>query len=126
MDDRWKCRRCDGCGQIADSDDGEPWSMWLDLPLRAAVAVTMGLVRPIPCPNCGGSGGGLTRAHVVQMVDDLRLLAEGGDFEACHGEEDKLRTTVLEAIAGGECTDPAGAAAAALDSDLIDFHRVNA
>ena len=21
-----KCRKCDGCGEIADSDDGEPWS----------------------------------------------------------------------------------------------------
>lgn len=50
------CRRCEGCGQIADSADGEPWSFWLDLPLRSALAVTAGLVRPISCPDCGGAG----------------------------------------------------------------------
>jgi len=46
------CPRCKGCGQIADTDQGEPWSDWLDLPLRSSVAVVVGLVRPIPCPAC--------------------------------------------------------------------------
>lgn len=50
------CPRCEGCGHIADTDDGEPWSFWLDLPLRSAAAVTLGLVRPIDCPSCNGVG----------------------------------------------------------------------
>lgn len=50
------CSRCDGCGKIADSDSGEPWSAWLTLPVGSAVAVTMGIVKPIPCPDCGGTG----------------------------------------------------------------------
>lgn len=51
-----KCERCDGCGKIADSQDGEPWTYWMQLPLQAATAVLMGLVKPIPCPVCKGSG----------------------------------------------------------------------
>jgi hypothetical protein len=50
------CLRCLGDGRIANTDDGEAWKYWLELPLQSAVAVTMGLVRPIPCPECGGTG----------------------------------------------------------------------
>lgn len=49
------CARSDGCGQVANSDDQEPWTVWLDLPLRSAAAVLLGLVRPIPCPECHGA-----------------------------------------------------------------------
>jgi hypothetical protein len=49
------CDRCDSCGQVANSDDQEPWTVWLDLPLRSAAAVLIGLVRPIPCPACQGA-----------------------------------------------------------------------
>ena len=51
-----KCERCDGCGKIANDEDGTPWTFWEGLPLNTATAVLMGLVRPIPCPECGGSG----------------------------------------------------------------------
>lgn len=47
-----KCMRCDGCGKIADSDDGEPWTAWEDLPPGSDIAVKMGIVKPIPCPVC--------------------------------------------------------------------------
>jgi hypothetical protein len=50
------CDRCDGCGQIADSDDGESWTAWTDLPPGADLAVRMGLVKPVDCPECDGSG----------------------------------------------------------------------
>jgi RecJ-like exonuclease len=50
------CPRCDGCGQIADSDDGEPWTAWTSLPVQSALAVVMGMVKPIPCPECDGAG----------------------------------------------------------------------
>lgn len=55
MDDD-KCGRCDGCGKIADSDDGEPWTAWTSLPLHSSVAVLLGIVKPIPCPKCDGAG----------------------------------------------------------------------
>lgn len=51
-----RCIRCDGCGQVADSDQAEPWTFWSGLPLRSATAVLVGLVRPVPCPVCKGRG----------------------------------------------------------------------
>lgn len=53
---RQRCDRCMGCGKIADSDDGEPWSDWEALPPGSDAAVKLGLVKPIPCPDCGGTG----------------------------------------------------------------------
>lgn len=50
------CQRCSGEGRIANSDDGEPWSMWASLPPGADAAVRAGLVKPIPCPSCNGTG----------------------------------------------------------------------
>lgn len=56
MDDSQKCMRCDGCGSISDSEDGEPWSVWENLPPGSDVAVRMGLVNPVECPECRGTG----------------------------------------------------------------------
>jgi hypothetical protein len=50
-----KCDRCEGCGKI-DNGDGAPWTAWLSLPLQSSAAVLMGLVKPIPCPDCNGTG----------------------------------------------------------------------
>ena len=38
------CPKCDGCGQVADTEDQEPWSAWAALPLRSAGAE----IRPAP------------------------------------------------------------------------------
>lgn len=51
-----KCTTCDGCGRIANDDEGVPWTHWERLPFEAKVAVRMGLVQPIPCPVCNGKG----------------------------------------------------------------------
>ena len=51
-----ECPRCLGDGRVADTDQGEPWGMWRDLPIKSAHAVILGLVRPMPCPRCKGSG----------------------------------------------------------------------
>ena len=50
------CPRCLGCGQVADSEDAEPWSAWADLPPGSDLAVRMGLVKPVDCPECKGTG----------------------------------------------------------------------
>lgn len=50
------CGRCDGCGYIADSDDAEPWTAWANLPVQSALAIQMGMVKPVPCPECKGTG----------------------------------------------------------------------
>lgn len=50
------CVRCLGCGQVANSEDREPWSTWASLPAGSDLAVRTGLVKPVPCDDCGGSG----------------------------------------------------------------------
>jgi hypothetical protein len=55
------CPACDGCGQVADSDDREPWTVWASLPPGSDLAVRAGMVRPMPCPRCAGSGLRLAR-----------------------------------------------------------------
>lgn len=48
------CPRCEGCGQLADTDDREPWTAWESLPPGADLAVKAGLVKPVPCDQCDG------------------------------------------------------------------------
>lgn len=50
------CWQCDGCGRIADSAGGEPWTVWQELQPPANVAVVTGVVSPVTCPACGGTG----------------------------------------------------------------------
>lgn len=50
-----KCLGCDGCGQVADTADQEPWSVWTELPYHSAAAILLGLVKPMTCPTCNGS-----------------------------------------------------------------------
>lgn len=56
MEDKLQCQKCRGCGKVADTSDQEPWSEWMKLPLQSAGAVLIGLIKPIPCPACGGTG----------------------------------------------------------------------
>lgn len=51
-----QCERCAGCGKLADDDDGTPWKYWLEMPLQSSTAVLMGVVKPIECPVCKGTG----------------------------------------------------------------------
>lgn len=53
-DDR--CPSCAGCGKIANDDDGTPWKYWEELPAPSKLAVQMGIVRPITCTLCAGTG----------------------------------------------------------------------
>jgi ssDNA-binding Zn-finger/Zn-ribbon topoisomerase 1 len=39
-------------GEVADTEDQEPWTVWLKMPLGSAAAVLVGIVKPIPCPEC--------------------------------------------------------------------------
>lgn len=73
MADQIACARCAGCGQITNSDDGEPWSVWLALPLQSSAALLLGLVQPLPCPVCAGSG------RVPMSDEDLCLRCGEGE-----------------------------------------------
>lgn len=54
------CARCDGCGLIANTEEGEPWTSWTSLPVESQVAVRLGLVAPIPCPVCAADASEAT------------------------------------------------------------------
>lgn len=51
-----KCETCEGCGQLANTKEREPWSRWLELPVRSAVAIFIGMVSPVICSDCKGTG----------------------------------------------------------------------
>jgi hypothetical protein len=51
-----KCARCDGCGRVASTEDGEPWTAWASLPPGSDLAVRLGVVKPLRCPRCDGTG----------------------------------------------------------------------
>lgn len=50
-----KCERCHGWKQV-DDGEGQSWKYWAELPAQSRIAVTMGLVKPVQCPECKGSG----------------------------------------------------------------------
>lgn len=52
----YRCDKCDGCGKVSDNEDEDPWTRWMKLPLESAAAVVLGIVKPKPCPKCGGTG----------------------------------------------------------------------
>lgn len=56
MSETKKCNRCDGCGQVANTEEQEPWTAWSSLPPGSDMAVRLGLVAPWECVECEGSG----------------------------------------------------------------------
>lgn len=51
-----ECSKCAGCGRIANDEEGTPWKYWEELPIKSAAAVIMGIVKPLTCPDCKGTG----------------------------------------------------------------------
>lgn len=49
------CQQCLGWKRVDDGKQ-QSWKYWAELPAQSAVAVRMGLVRPIECPRCHGTG----------------------------------------------------------------------
>jgi hypothetical protein len=50
------CPQCLGWKRVANSDDGESWKFWAELPPPSNLAVVAGLVKPVVCPRCHGTG----------------------------------------------------------------------
>ena len=50
------CKECLGWKRIADGDEGGSWKHWAELPPPSNLAVQLGLVKPIECPRCQGTG----------------------------------------------------------------------
>lgn len=50
-----RCRKCLGCGQVADTPESEPWAAWTP-ELRRRAEELGHPVRPVKCDRCGGAG----------------------------------------------------------------------
>jgi hypothetical protein len=53
------CGLCGGEGRTdsnADRSERAPWSFWETLPPGSDIAVRLGLVKPMDCSDCGGTG----------------------------------------------------------------------
>ena len=98
------CSRCEGCGQIANTPDGEPWTAWAALSPGLAAVVRAGIVQAIPCPAC------------TALIADAPDLAR--DVLALTRERDELRAAaraLVDAVNASlaACTEPHLRAAAA-------------
>lgn len=71
-----KCTRCDGCGQLADSDAREPWTTWTSLPLQSSAAVLLGMVKPIPCDVCEGTGQEVVFEAAPYTGEEIELICD--------------------------------------------------
>lgn len=63
------CDRCDGCGRLADTKDREPWTAWTSMPLSSSIAVVAGIVKPMTCHVCGGTGRLDAYEHAARIVE---------------------------------------------------------
>lgn len=54
-----RCPKCEGCGQVADNQERTAWARWLDEPHLPE----SGLVQPMPCPKCFGTGARQVRKY---------------------------------------------------------------
>lgn len=50
------CPQCLGWKRIANDDDQSSWKYWAELLLPANIGVQLGIVYPIMCPKCLGTG----------------------------------------------------------------------
>lgn len=66
-------------------------------------------------------GGRVTARRVRQFVKHIASVA--ADDESAHSAEDFLYSTILRAIASGECDDPRACATEALKTEELQFHR---
>lgn len=57
MNDFTPCTKCGGCGRGANTDGQEPWTQFERLPPGSDFVVRIGLIKPMECPACKGTGG---------------------------------------------------------------------
>jgi hypothetical protein len=70
------CTQCLGWKRV-DSSEQQSWKYWAELPAQSQIAVKMGLVKPIVCPHCGGTG----KESAAQLIAEADRANRGaGSF----------------------------------------------
>lgn len=49
------CGRCLGWKRV-DNGEHQSWKYWAELPEQSQVAVKLGFIKPVVCPDCNGTG----------------------------------------------------------------------
>lgn len=107
------CQKCLGWKKIANDDDQLSWKHWAELPPPSNIAVQMGLVFPIDCPRCQGSGREPSAADRQSRLSGALadLQRAWGDVSICTDEfgvdaanarveyRDQLDTAILAVLA---------------------------
>jgi hypothetical protein len=78
------CQRCHGWKRV-DNGELQSWKYWAELPEQSKIAVRLGLVKPITCPDCNGTGIN-PEAEPVTLIEgqpSKRIVASGppGDLK---------------------------------------------
>ena len=50
------CTQCEGWKRVASGDDPVTWKAWAEIPPPSNLAVQLGMVYPVTCPRCEGTG----------------------------------------------------------------------
>jgi hypothetical protein len=103
------CQRCLGWKRIANDDEGLPWKYWAELPSPENLAVQIGIVVPLPCPRCKGSGREPDAGQRMLRIDNAaRAVVDAwkrlgrcedefeGDPGACGEFREELDTAIAE------------------------------
>ena len=85
-----RCPACLGWGRIANDEERTPWKYWAELPPPSNLAVQLGLVYPVECSKCGGSGR--TRPTIVCLCGSTRFYEA---FQRANYEETMAGRIVL-------------------------------
>lgn len=107
------CQKCLGWKHIANDDAQTSWKHWAELPPPENLAVQLGMVFPIVCPRCKGSGIEPSAAERSARLDGSLSSLQGAwdalgrcvdeffpdDMAACSEHENALHTAILAVLA---------------------------
>ncbi len=113
-----KCWKCHGEGFVANTDEQEPWSAWESLPPGSDLAVRMGFVCPISCPECQTESLGDTLMPINTIVTYICNLCDQNIQE-----QDLVDASVYCAVFHLGCIRPALRVLNALGLDDISYHN---
>jgi len=86
------CQQCLGWKRVANDDERSSWKHWAELPAPENIAVRLGLVYPVECPRCQGSGR--ERADEAQAFD-----LQGAAIKRLETENAELRAEIERLLA---------------------------